>query len=360
MAGLKRPARSAASGKTAAPAQPTGGVYEIIDAMEVWLHGFAIAGRVVELAQRAQAWGFTGLQLADSQNLTADIWVELALAGANTSTLRLGPGVTNPVTRHLAVTASAAATLHAETGGRAMLGFARGDSALSQIGRRPQGASEFERSLELLQGLLRGEEVQLDSTASSIKWLAAVPLEKVPVHVAASGPRVIAAAARHAEGVDLTVGAELERLRWGVGLARRSGPAGLSVGAYVNVAVDRDRERARALVRGSAATFARFSAQAAPAAGSSDVTAEGVRTAASGYDAKRHGEAAAGFAQALDDRFIDAFAVAGKPDHVAGRLAEISALGVQRLVVVPCSLDTEPEAMLRSNESFARHVLPGL
>ena len=187
-----------------------------------------------------------------------------------------------------------------------------------------------------------------------------MPLEKVPVHVAASGPRVIAAAARHAEGVDLTVGAELERLRWGVGLARRSGPAGLSVGAYVNVAVDRDRERARALVRGSAATFARFSAQAAPAAGISDVTAEGVRTAASGYDAQRHGEAAAGFAQALDDRFIDAFAVAGKPDHVAGRLAEISALGVQRLVVVPCSLDTEPEPMLRSNESFARHVLPGL
>ncbi len=31
--------------------------------------------------------------------------------------------------------------------------------------------------------------------------------------------------------------------------------------------------------------------------------------------------------------------------------AEIGALGVQRLVVEPCSLDTEPEAMLRSNRA---------
>ena len=102
--------------------------------MEVWLHAFSFPGKVAELARKAEAWGFTGLLLADSQNLNADIWVELALAGAATSRLRLGPGVTNSVTRHLAVTASAACTLQAETGGRATLGFGRGDSALAQIG----------------------------------------------------------------------------------------------------------------------------------------------------------------------------------------------------------------------------------
>jgi len=55
------------------------------------------------------------------------------------------------------------------------------------------------------------------------------------------------------------VGAELERLRWGAATARRAGSVDLSVGAYVNVAVDLDRDRARELVRGSVATFARFS-----------------------------------------------------------------------------------------------------
>ncbi len=81
-------------------------------AMELWMHAFALPGRVADAARQAEEWGFTGLLVADSQNLTADVWVELALAGAVTSTLALGPGVTNPITRHIAVTASAAATLH--------------------------------------------------------------------------------------------------------------------------------------------------------------------------------------------------------------------------------------------------------
>lgn len=328
--------------------------------MEVWLHGFSLPGRVTDLARRAEAWGFAGLLLADSQNLTADIWVELALAGASTSTLRLGPGVTNPVTRHIVVTASAAATLQAETGGRAVLGFARGDSALTQIGYKPQTVVQFERSLELLQGLLRGEEVKLESTSSAIRWLVGTGLAKVPVHAAATGPRVVCAAARHGDGVDLTVGAELERLRWGVQLARESGPDGLTIGAYVNVAVDPDPDRARALVRGSAATFARFSFQAAPAAGLSEVTNRGIREVTERYEAERHGQAAAASARQLDDAFIDRFGVAGPAGVVRERLQEIAELGIERLIVVPCSLDTDYETMLRSNQEFARRVLPGL
>lgn len=61
-------------------------------ATEVWLHTFSVPGKVAELARQAEAWGFTGLLVADSQNLNADIWVELALTGAATSELRLGPG----------------------------------------------------------------------------------------------------------------------------------------------------------------------------------------------------------------------------------------------------------------------------
>jgi 5,10-methylenetetrahydromethanopterin reductase len=326
--------------------------------MEVWLHAFAIPGQVADTARRAEAWGFDGLLVADSQNLTADIWVELALAGAATSRLRLGPGVTNPVTRHIAVTASAAATLQAETDGRATLGFARGDSALSQIGRRPETAGEFERSLQRLQGLLRGERVQLDEGASQIRWLAAADTAKVPVHVAASGRRVIAAAARHAEGVDLTVGAELDRLRWGAGLIRSAAPGPLSVGAYINVAVDPDPDRARRLVRGSVSTFARFSS--ARAGELSAATRGGVAQAARGYEAGRHGEAGAAGAQALDAAFIDRFAVAGPAEAVAARLAEITAAGVHRLIVVPCSLDSDRADVLASNERFARDVLPML
>ncbi len=330
-------------------------------AMEVWLHSFAVPGRVADLARRAETWGFTGLLLADSQNLTADIWVELALAGNATSTLRLAPGVTNPVTRHVAVTASAAATLQVETGGRATVGFARGDSALTQIGHRPVTVAEFEHSLELLQGLLRGETVRLGDADSTIRWLHETGCAKVPVHVSASGPRVIAAGARHAEGVDLTVGAELDRVAWGASLVRETGGAGVSVGAYVNVAVDPDRDRARRLIRGSTATFARFSAEANAAGRLSATTAVGVRQASGGYEAAAHGRSTAGSAQDLDPGFVDRFAIAGPAAEVGERLAAIAAAArLDRVIIVPGSLDAGHEAVLESIRRFADQVLPSL
>jgi 5,10-methylenetetrahydromethanopterin reductase len=296
----------------------------------------------------------SGLLVADSQNLTADIWVELALAGAATSTLRVGPGVTNPLTRHLAVTASAAATLQAETGGRATLGFSQGDSALSQVGLRRLSVDEFEHALEILQGFLRGDQVHVDRTTSAIRWLADSDLPKVPVHVGATGPRAIAAGARHAEGVDLTVGASLERVRSGVTIAREAGPPELVLGGYVNVAVDPDRDRARQLVRGSVATFARFSAD--PRAPDDQVAARVARA----YEREQHGRASATFDRELDDGFIDRFAACGPPDAVRGRLGELGDCGLDRLIVVPCSFDTDPESVRGSNDLFARQVLPEL
>jgi 5,10-methylenetetrahydromethanopterin reductase len=309
--------------------------------MEFWLHGFAVPGKVAALARRAEAWGFRGLLLADSQNLTADIWVELCLAAAATSRLRIGPGVTNPVTRHLAVTASAAATLQRESNGRVSLGIGQGDSALGQVGLRRLSVSEFERALETLQVFLRGEPAMLpDAPASRIRWLG-TDSPKVPLHVAATGPRTIAAAARHAEGVDLTVGANLDRLKSGVTIARNAAPTPIQIGAYLNAAVDPDPARARELVRGSVATFARFS---------SGPTTEG-------YDADRHGQASAGFAQALTDAFIDEFAVTGTPEHVCNRLLEIEACGIERVIVVPGSLDSDSDTVRNSCNQFAEKVI---
>jgi 5,10-methylenetetrahydromethanopterin reductase len=327
---------------------------------EVWLHAFAFPRRVAELARQAEAWGFTGLLLADSQNLTADIWVELALAAAATERLRLGPGVTNPLTRHPAVTAAAAATLQAESGGRAVLGLARGDSALSKVGLRPLGPAAFERALQQMQGFLAGEEVALaDGGRSRIAWIAASPAPKVPVHVAATGPRVIAAAARHADAVDFTVGAEPERLAWAVATARAESGS-VSLGAFVNVAVHPDPAVARDLVRGSTSTLARFGAEGAPPDGLSAETRAGIARLAAEYDAAQHGQAAGAAARRMDDAFVDRFAVCGPADAVAARLRELAALGLSRLVIVPCSLDTEPAAMRAANERFAAEVLPAL
>lgn len=331
--------------------------------MEVWLHAFAFPGRTAELARRAEAWGYDGLLVADSQNLNADVWIELAIALAATERLRLGPGVTNTATRHPAVTASAAATLQAESGGRAVLGLGRGDSALAQIGREPVAVAEFEAGLARIAGFLRGEEVELeDGSRSRIRWIAESPLPAVPIAVAASGPHVIAAAARHAQQLDFTVGAEADRLRWAVGVAREA--AGErpppSLGVFLDVAVDPDRARARDLIRGSTSILARFGAEGAPPDGLSAVTREGIARLAAEFDESRHGESGTAAARQLSDEFIDRFAVCGPGPEVAERLRGLAALGIERVIVVPGSLDADLSALERSNERFAAEVLPAL
>lgn len=330
--------------------------------MEVWLHSFAVPRRTAETAARAEASGYAGMLVADSQNLNADVWVELALAVARTETLRLGPGVTNPATRHPAVTASAAATLQEESRGRAVLGYGRGDSALAQIGRQPVPVTEFERGLETVVGLLRGEEVRLeDGTPTRIGWIGESSQRCVPVAVAASGPHVIAAGARHAQMLDFTVGAERERLRWAVSTARAvEREEAVSLGAYLNVAVDPDRVRARELVRGNTAILARFATEGAPPDGLSDVTRQGIGRLASSYDESQHGQRSSAAARALSDAFIDRFAVCGPAEEVVDRLAGLADLGIERVIVVPGSLDADPAALRESDERFAAEVLPHL
>src|SRR5688572_16284968 len=108
------------------------------------------------MARQAEADGFDGLSLGDTQCLMADPFVGLTAAAQVTETLKLGVGVTNPVTRHPAVTACAIASVHAESGGRAILGIGRGDSAVSKLGRRAASVHEFETYVERLQRYLSG------------------------------------------------------------------------------------------------------------------------------------------------------------------------------------------------------------
>src|SRR5207248_3157439 len=123
-------------------------------------------------------------------------FASLALAAHATSRLKLATGATNPATRHPAVVASAIATIQDLSHGRAVLGIARGDSALAYLGRPPMPVPAFEQALVRIQSYLRGDPVDCDGFPSRLEWLARRDLPKVPMAVAATGPKVIALAAR--------------------------------------------------------------------------------------------------------------------------------------------------------------------
>jgi 5,10-methylenetetrahydromethanopterin reductase len=168
-------------------------------AVSFWTTTNPAPRRAESTAATVEAAGWDGLTFTDSQNLSGDVYVALGLPARATS--RIGLGVTNPVTRHPAATASAIATVQILSEGHAVLGIERGDSALFHLGFEPAPVADFERYLVRVQGSFRGDAVDLDGFASRIRWLGESRRPKVPVDVAATGPRVIAVAAQHADRI---------------------------------------------------------------------------------------------------------------------------------------------------------------
>lgn len=335
---------------------------------EIWLLYIPAPGTAGGVARLAEQAGFDGLCFADTQCLAADVYTALALAAAHSERLRLATGVTNPVTRHPAVTAGAIATLQVESGGRAVLGMGRGDSSLAHLGREPVPVAEFERYLRAVQGYLGGEAVDQDGHPSRLEWLAETGMPKVPVDVAATGPRMIGLAARLAERVSFAVGAEPERVRQAIETARRAreqaglDPAEVSLGAYVNVVCHPDAARARELARGGMASFARFSAMHGKAVGGvPEADRAQVERLGRGYVMAEHGMRESEHARSLDPAFIDRFAVAGPPEHCRQRLGELFELGLERILVVPGSRDPALRGeLMEALQRLAAEVLPAL
>jgi 5,10-methylenetetrahydromethanopterin reductase len=344
---------------------------------EVWATGVSLPKLAARMAQRAEADGFDGWFVVDSQNLAGDCYVALAMAAAATERIQLGTGVTNPYTRHPAVTASAIASVHAESGGRAVLGIGRGDSALAHLGLAPAPVAVFERYLTLVQAYLRGEEVdfaELEAEAvagvgslglaggpssSRLHWLSP-DLPKVPVTVAATGPKVIDTAARIADRVTFALGADPERVAWGVDRARAVRPE-VRLGAFVNVVCHDDVEVARQLASGGMSTFARFNVMHGtthgPMGDGARSTLQDVRGA---YDMRAHTRAGSPQAEQLTAEFADGFAVLGPAEHCVARLQELVALGLDHLVIVGPSLGADPTEARAAQARFVSDVLPAL
>lgn len=79
--------------------------------------------------------------------------------------------MTNPVTRHPTVTASAVGTLYQQTDGRAMLGISTGDSTVFIIGQHPARLTELEETVSVCKALWRGKTVTYEGEPLQLTWL---------------------------------------------------------------------------------------------------------------------------------------------------------------------------------------------
>jgi 5,10-methylenetetrahydromethanopterin reductase len=335
-------------------------------APEIWMMAFPAPGAFGQMARMVEESGFDGIGVVDTQNLAADPYSELCIAAHATKHLKLRTAVTNPVTRHPAVTASAIATVQAESGGRAVLGIGRGDSAVAKIGARAPASKDFARYISQVQGFLRGDEVTLDNGYKSRnEWIARGNLPKVPVDVAATGPRVIEVGATLADSVSFAVGADPDRLLWAIDYARQArkkaglDPSTLKLGAFLNVVVHPDNARALAMARGTVGTIAHFSGMSRDAtAGMRPDDRAVAQKIGETYDMTRHTRGDAGHAQFIDDEFVDRFAIAGPSAHCVKRFEEILKLGLDHLIIVGPGADVAPSDAMQCVGFFRSEVLP--
>ncbi len=335
--------------------------------MELWATRIPETGAAVAQAERAERAGWDGITFTDSQNLVGDPFVAVALAAGATERLRFATAVTNAHTRHPAALANVAATVQEATDGRFVLGIGRGDTALFHLGLKPMKVDRFIGLVTDLQTYLANGTVDCGGHPSRLQWLDRVRQPKVPLDIAASGPRVIDFAARIAERVTLAVGADPDRVTWALNLARQAArdrgrdPDEISFGAYVNVGCHPDPEVARELISGGVAAFAHFSSMpGSTGAGLAEPDRAVVAEVGRRYDSNVHLNNRAAHTAALNPEFVDRFAVVGPPEVCIERLRALAALGIERFVITGASFGADREHARAADRLVTREVLPGL
>ena len=149
--------------------------------------------------QYSLAAGFDSVWIPDSQLLWRDTFVALALAAASTKRITLAPGVTNLVTRHVTVVASAVRTIQELAPGRFTLALGAGRSAADMAGAAHTPTRELAESLRALRALLSGQPWSFAGRPQRLTGAAGT----YPVYLGAGGPRNVRLAGAEADGIIL-------------------------------------------------------------------------------------------------------------------------------------------------------------
>jgi len=332
----------------------------------------ASAGYTEVLAREIEAMGFDYLLCPDTQNLAPDPYGQLTLASASTERLRLGTGVTNPVTRDAAVTATAMMTLQQESGGRAICVIGRGDSSAAHIGVRNATTKRLREYIGMLHAYMRGETIQRGDTESALRWLIGEDVAPVPIDIACTGPKTIQMAVEVGDRISFAVGSAPERIEWAVNTATEHlqkigrDRDSLSIGAFVNLVCDEDEATAINIGRMIAGMVAHFAGMKnAPLDHLPPQLKDLARHMQSEYDMEHHAQEEAQHAVEVSDEFVDWFSICGSPEKCTSRLQQIIDLGLDHIYLLGGSPVAHPHGerqagMVRQTRLFAEQVMPSL
>ncbi|MFJ4677586.1 MULTISPECIES: TIGR03842 family LLM class F420-dependent oxidoreductase [unclassified Kitasatospora] len=319
------------------------------------------AAEVVDLMRRAERAGFSHGWTFDSAVLWQEPFVIHSRILEHTERLHVGPMVTNPATRSWEVTASTFATLNDMYGNRTVCGIGRGDSAMRVAGRRPNTLARLGAAVDAIRDLAEGREAEVDGTPIRIPWIKD---GRLPVWMAAYGPRALALAGQKADGFILQL-ADPYLTEWMVKAVRRAAeeagrdPAAVTVCVAAPAYVGDDLAHAREQCRWFGGMVGNHVADLVAKYGEhSDLVPEELTAYIKdrhGYDYSHHGRTGNPSTDFVPDAIVDRFCLLGPATAHIEKLRTLRDLGVDQFALY--AMHDAREAVI---DAYGTEVIPAL
>ncbi|HET7235365.1 MAG TPA: TIGR03842 family LLM class F420-dependent oxidoreductase [Actinomycetota bacterium] len=318
------------------------------------------AARVVDLAKRAEAYGFSHVWTFDSHILWEEPYPIHTQILAETRNLTVGPMVTNPATRDWTVSASVFATLNEMFGNRTVIGIGRGDSAVRVTNGKPTTLATLREAVHVIRELANGRPVEYKGATIRFPWAAR---SRVEVWVAGYGPKALQLIGEVGDGFILQL-ADPDITAWTISSVRAAAEATgrdpdevticVAAPAYVSDDLAHARDQCRwfgGMVGNHVADIvARYGeTSAVPKALTEYIKGR------EGYDYNEHGQAGNVHTAFVPDEIVDRFCILGPVEEHVRRLKELDGLGVDQFAVY-LQHDAKDETL----QAYGEKVIPAI
>ena len=323
------------------------------------------ARRVIDLARRAEGYGFTHVWAFDSHILWEEPYVIFSQILAETRNITVGPMVTNPATRDWTVTASIYATLNEMYGNRTVCGIGRGDSAVRVTNGAPTNLATLRESIHVIRELANGRSVDYKGSQIRFPWVNDSELE---VWVAAYGPKALALTGEVGDGFILQL-ADLSIVEWTIAAVREAAAAAgrnpdditicVAAPAYVTDGTPEGLAHGRDQCRWFGGMVGNHVADIVARYGSDTTMVPKALTdyikGREGYDYNEHGQVGNAHTQFVPDEIVDRFCIVGPIEAQIERMQQLKALGVDQFCIYLQHDDKD-----HTLQAYGERVLPAV
>ena len=296
---------------------------------------------VSEWCRASEEAGFERIGMVDSQAIYRELYISCVAGTQATKSIQLGPRVTNALTRHPTVTASALLTLNELAPGRVFAGLGTGDSAVFNIGLKPVKLAVLGEFTACLRALLRGESTNYQGHELKLTWGKA----DIPIYIAGHGPKTLELAGEYADGVIVGTGVGEDVVRHAhASISAGAARAGRklddldvwwALSAYIGNSRDEALSVIRMLLAAKANHLARFPEQNKQVPPEYKDILERIHK---GYNYLEHQKPGAGTTNAalvresgLESYLADRYAIVGTADDCLATLKRMAGYGVKKI-----------------------------